>query len=275
MRLILHIVLLLLTCLIVNTSWGQRETFLSRSSIGPMIGGSYYIGDLNPYRHFYNTQLAFGLKYRLAINSRLAFRLGGTYGEVGAADADAQNPNQQLRNLSFQSTIYEVAGGLEFNYMDYRFGDKKYVFSPYMFIDVGFFQMNPMTEYNDQLIELQPIGTEGQGSNLSEEDFYSLTQLVIPLGIGFKLNLGKRACLSVEYGIRKTFTDYLDDVGGDYINPLYLSDENGTLATRLSDRSLPGYEALGSRGNSATKDWYSVFGIMLTFPLGTAGTCYY
>lgn len=271
----LHIVIIVCCCFATFLSNAQRETFLSRSSIGPVIGGSYYIGDLNPYRHFYNTQLAFGLKYRFALNSRVALRIGGMYGEVGANDADAKDPNQQLRNLSFHSSIYEVAGGIEFNYLNYKFGDKKYMFSPYMFIDVGFFRMNPTTEYNDEWIELQPIGTEGQGSTLSDKEHYDLTQLVIPMGIGFKLNLGKRASIAFEYGIRKTFTDYLDDVGGDYINPLYLSEENGTLASRLSNRSLPGYDAIGPRGNSATNDWYSMFGIMLTFPLGREGNCHY
>ena len=276
MRASVYIVMFLTTVFLsVNDTFAQRETFLSRSSFGPMVGGSYYIGDLNPYRHFYNTQLSFGLKYRYAVNSRAALRIGATYAEVGADDAGAKDPNQQLRNLSFHSTIFEVAGGIEFNYMNYKFGDKKYMFTPYMFIDVGVFQMNPMTEYNGEWIELQPIGTEGQGSVYSDKDYYSLTQLVIPMGIGFKLNLGKRASLSLEYGIRKTFTDYLDDVGGEYINPLLISDENGTLATRLSNRSLPGYDALGPRGNSATSDWYSVFGVMLTFPLGKASNCHY
>ena len=136
--------------------------------------------------------------------------------------------------------------------------------------------MNPTTEYNGEQIELQPIGTEGQGSSLSEKDQYNLTQLVVPLGVGFKINLGQRAAVSFEYGIRKTFTDYLDDVGeGNYIQPDLLAQENGDIAARLSDRSLSENPMVGSRGNSATKDWYSMFGVMLTFSLGDPDKCFY
>jgi len=36
--------------------YSQRNNFLSRSEIGIMGGGTYYIGDLNPIQHFKNTQ---------------------------------------------------------------------------------------------------------------------------------------------------------------------------------------------------------------------------
>ena len=38
----------------VNSLYGysQRNNFLSRSEIGVMGGGTYYIGDLNPIQHF-------------------------------------------------------------------------------------------------------------------------------------------------------------------------------------------------------------------------------
>lgn len=256
-------------------SVGQRETFLSRSSFGPMVGGSYYIGDLNKYRHFQNTHLSGGLIYRYYINSRIELRGALKYGKVSGADELSKNPTQQLRNLSFESSIFEIAGGLEFNYFNYKLGDGKYFFSPYLFVEIGVFRMKPMTEYNGDLIELQPLGTEGQGTSLSDEDYYSLTQLVIPFGIGFKLNLGKKAAISFEYGLRKTFTDYLDDVSGNYVDGNLLAEESGNLAARLSNRSIGDYEAIGPRGNSSTKDWYSMFGIMLTFPLGKEGKCYY
>lgn len=268
-------VFLLVFVFLVSNSFAQRENFLSRSSFGPMLGGSYYIGDLNKYNHFQNTHLAAGLVYRYYINSRVELRGTLMYGKVSGDDALSKNPIQQQRNLSFESTIYEMSGGIEFNYFNYKLGDGKYFFSPYMFIDLALFRMNPKTEYNGELIELQPLGTEGQGTYLSDKDYYSLTQFAIPLGIGFKLNLGERAAISVEYGIRKTFTDYLDDVGGNYVDPNLLAAESGSIAARLSDRSISDFDAVGPRGNSATNDWYSMFGIMLTFPLGKEGTCYY
>lgn len=253
----------------------QNENLRSRSSFGPMVGGSYYIGDLNQYGHFKNTNLSGGLVYRFYLNSRVELRANFLYGHVNAADSESEIDIHQNRNLSFQSDIWELAGGIEFNYLNYKLGDMKYFFTPYMFIELGAFKMNPQAEYNDELLDLQPLGTEGQGSSLNEKDPYSLTQIVIPFGVGIKLNLTKRMAISLEYGIRKTFTDYLDDVGGNYVNSEILLVENGNLSAQMADRSLDPNRAYGPRGNSATKDWYSMFGAMLTFSLGKPSKCFY
>jgi hypothetical protein len=175
--------------------------------------------------------------------------------------------------LSFQSDIYELAGGLEFTYLPFFLGSDKYIGTAYILAEIGMFHMNPKTEYNGDLIELQSLGTEGQGSSLSNKKNYSLTQLCVPLGVGVKFALGKKATLNFEYGIRKTFTDYLDDVGSNtYVDVATLATENGPLAASLSNRSLDG-SRYGKRGNSNTKDWYSFFGAMLTFRLGKPNRC--
>lgn len=259
-----------------NKAFSQVENFSSRSAIGVMVGGSYYIGDLNKYSHFKNTNLSLGIIYKYHLNSRLELRGTFRYGKIQASDSDSKNPDQLARNLSFESNIFELAGGLEFNYLNYKMGNKRYFFTPYMFIDIGLFKMNPKTEYNGELVELQPIGTEGQNSDLNDKKAYALTQIVVPFGVGFKFNLGDRAALSLEYGIRKTFTDYLDDVGkGSYLDRIELAEQNGNIAANLSDRSPSGIQMTGSRGNAETKDWYSMFGVMFTYTLGKPGNCHY
>lgn len=269
-------VISLLILLLSSFTHAQNENFRSRSSLGVTIGGSYYIGDLNKAGHFKHTNLSGGLIYRYHINSRLEIRGGLRYGKVEAYDADAKDPVQQARNLSFESHIFELGGGIEFNYLDYKLGNDQFFFTPYMFVELGVFRMNPKTVYNGEKIALQPIGTEGQGSDLSEHKPYSLIQMAIPFGVGFKINLGKRAAASIEYGIRFTFTDYIDDVGkGNYINRTDLAEQNGNIAAQLSDRSLEGYQMTGQRGNPNTRDWYSMFGITFSFSLGKTDNCYY
>jgi len=101
---------------------------------------------------------------------------------------------------------------------------------------------------------------------LSQKSQYKLNQLAFPIGLGIKFNLKERLAISVEYGIRKTFTDYLDDVSGDYVDTDILTLENGPIAGELSDPSLSGGNRAGfNRGNSTTKDWYSFYGLMVTF----------
>jgi len=270
-----RVVLCFFISLFALSLFGQSENFRSRSALGITGGGSYYIGDLNQYGHFKNTNLSGGLIYRYYVNSRLELRANFTFAHVNADDADSDIGIYQSRNLSFQSDIWELGSGIEFNYLNYKLGDMKYFFTPYMFIELGVSRINPQTEYNGELIDLQPLGTEGQGSSLNSKDPYSLTQIVIPFGVGFKINISKRIAFSVEYGLRKMFTDYLDDVGGSYVNSDALLLENGNLAAQLADRSLGEARAYGPRGNSATKDWYSTFGATLSFSLGKPGKCFF
>lgn len=271
-------ILVLLMSFLINSAnvFGQNENFRSRSTLGFMVGGSYYIGDLNQFGHFKNTNLSAGIIYKYHLNSRVEIRGAFRYGKVEGYDAQSKFEVQQARNFSFQSHILELSGGVEFNFLNYKLGNEKYFFSPYLFLDIGAFKMNPRTDYNGELVELQPIGTEGQGSLLSDKKPYSLYQFVIPFGIGVKMNIGRRFEIGVEYGLRKTFTDYLDDVGGgNYLNRGQLAAQNGDIAADLSDRSLEGYNFTGQRGNATTKDWYSMFGVSIYFSLGKSDNCYY
>jgi hypothetical protein len=267
--------LIVFLCLGTLATAQGRQTKLSRSEIGLMVGGSYYIGDLNPMKHFKNTHLAAGLIYRFNIHSRLVWRSNFFYGTVEGSDEDASRDLIRNRNLSFESTIMELGSGVEFNYFPFQIGHDRYRGTAYLLAELALFRMNPTTEYNGDEVELQPLGTEGQGTSLSSKNNYSLTQLSVPLGVGARMSLGKRASVGVEYGIRFVFTDYLDDVGGyRYADPAVLAAENGPIAAELSNRSLDG-SRYGRRGNPASRDWYSFFGATLTFRLGDPKSCFY
>ena len=103
------IVIILLT--MSSLVHGQYHTAASRSELGILVGGSYYLGDLNQFSQFRNTHLAGGLVYRFNINPRVSFRANFTYAKVSAADSQAKNQFQRERNLSFSSEIYELGAG--------------------------------------------------------------------------------------------------------------------------------------------------------------------
>jgi hypothetical protein len=117
------------------------------------------------------------------------------------------------------------------------------------------------------------MGTEGQGSTVSNGNKpYSLTQIGIPFGLGLKYSLLKKFCIGLEWGMRKTFTDYLDDVSTVYPDPIIIEAESGPVAAALSDRTYkdPGQVVNNTglqRGNSHTKDWYSFAGIFITYKI--------
>lgn len=260
--------------LICNTLYSQRQNARSRSELGAFVGGAYYIGDLNELNHFQNTNLAYGGIYRFNVHSRMSIRANFSYGNLEAYDSEATNPVLLNRNLSFKTDFYELGTGVEFNYLPYQTGHTRHSISPYVFAELGIFRINPKTEYNGEWYELQPLGTEGQGTDLSKKSFYSRTQVCIPVGLGLKVSLARNLSLNLEYGVRKTFTDYIDDVSSSrYIDRAALSEINGPLVADLSNRSLD-QSAFGKRGNPATKDWYFMFGGMLTYRLGPPDRCF-
>jgi hypothetical protein len=134
------------------------------------------------------------------------------------------------------------------------------------------YNFNPKAEMNGKWEELRPLETEGQGSGLkSAPKPYSLLGVSIPFGLGFKFHAMGRLGVSIEWGMRKTYTDYLDDVSTTYVNPSILFANNGLKSALFADRSItPGSSMVNrQRGNPTTNDWYSFAGVTLTYKLAT------
>lgn len=241
------------------------------TELGVFGGISFYRGDLNNFSNpFIFVKPAGGLFLRRNFNPRFSFRGNALYGQVEASDAETQSVLQQQRNLSFRSSIIEGSMQFEFNYLSFMVGaEKSYPATTYLFLGMGAFWFNPQANYNGDWVNLQPLGTEGQGTSLSTKEKYNRVQPSLPMGIGLKVALGDKGCLGFEWGMRKTFTDYIDDVSGSYVDPVLLAAEKGTAAADLSDRGNyidPALPMIGrQRGNSKNKDWYSFLGITLSF----------
>lgn len=241
--------------------------------VGAMVGTSYYVGELNPALSLPGEySLGGGLIYRYNFNDRVAFKGSILYGRVHGDDADSDVDWNKNRNLQFRSDIFEFSGQIEINFLTYEIGDEKRPSSPYLFAGLSIFKYTPQAEFNDRWVDLQPLGTEGQGIE-GFEDRYTLTQVSIPLGIGYKFNIWRSIGGAVEWGIRRTFTDYIDDVSTTYVDPILLAEENGPLAAALADRTL---EPLGpeagnagyQRGEPNLNDWYIFTGVMITYKIG-------
>lgn len=232
------------------------------NEIGLFFGGSYYIGELNPTGHLNSlTRPAVGIVYRHNRGYRLSFTGSALFGSVQGIDARTSSYEQQQRNLSFRSRVYELAARTEFNFIEYKIGDDKHSFTPFLFLGIGVFNFNPKASFGGQWVALQPLHTEGQAKG------YFRTQVSIPFGAGIKMNLAKRIGLVLDWGMRKTFTDYLDDVSTVYANPADLA-VYGPAAIALADRSINVSDNIGrQRGNPRNKDWYCFTGLTLSFLL--------
>lgn len=258
------IILLSLLC----ASWAVKAQV---SELGITGGLTYYIGDLNT-KHYYNAKPAFGLVYRYNFNERYAFRLQGLYSRLEAFDSDSPDPNAQYRNLSFTTSLIEVAGLLEINFFPYRAGKEKKSWTPFIFLGAAYFRVNPQADLNGVRFDLAPLGTEGQGTSAGANEPYALDNLAYPFGAGLKFNL-KRVDIQLEWGLRKTKTDYIDDVSGSYVDNAVLEFENGDLSAALADRtgadrSNGDPNAGRARGDGKTTDWYQYTGLSISILLG-------
>jgi hypothetical protein len=241
------------------------QTFSQKSEIGLFLGGSYYIGDLNPQIHFLLTKPAAGIIYRYNFNQRISLKIDALYGTVAGDDAISKaNLN---RNLNFKSPIIELSPNIEINFLPFKLGNDKTPFTNYVFAGIALFRFDPQAEYNGTYYHLQPLGTEGQRTSVYNKKPYSLINFSIPFGIGFKKNIGKYVCIGLEWGLRKTFTDYIDDVSTQYVDPSVLSSENRPISAYLADKSTTTNNVGMQRGNSYTKDWYSFAGLHITFKI--------
>lgn len=246
--------------------------------IGVFGGASNYQGDLVD-RVYRSTKGAFGLTAGYDLSGRINFRAGLTFAKVAGADSLNKQEDLRLRNLSFQTNITEFSLIGEFNTFDLDY--KRW--SPYVFAGLAVYHFNPYTyDQSGYKVYLQPLRTEGQGLPGYENKPYALTQLAIPFGLGIKYNISDKVRIGAELGLRKLFTDYLDDVSGNYADAADLSTNVGSQSVDLSYRGdeIPGgnpsYPAKGiTRGSPRYKDYYYFTGIHLSFNLsGSDGGSY-
>lgn len=252
---------------------GQAQSFLSRSELGFSCGIMNYIGDLNNQSVFGKPNLAGELYARYTLSDRWALRLSGAYGHLQGGNPDAI----ELRNLSFRSYLWEGQLRAEFNFVPFRRGGKGFRTTPFIFGGLGFFLFNPQAQYTNPStdetiwVDLQPLCTEGQGSvDYPDRKPYSRSGLMLPFGVGVKMMLGSRVAMSIEYGFRKTWTDYIDDVSTTYVGEAVLRSisSNSEMAVALADRSgevEQGYvNAPGiKRGDASLDDWYAFLSFSL------------
>jgi hypothetical protein len=240
------------------------SVYSQRNEVGVFFGGSYYLGDLNPSRQFAMSEIAIGGLYRLNLDRHISLRLNGFVGSVSGDDARVKyNEN---RNLSFRSIILEASLQGEVNFLPFVPGEMETPATPYLFGGGGVFRFNPKTQLDGRWVELKPHGTEGQGSmRFPDRDFYSLTSYNLLFGIGYKFNITRELTGAFEWGMRRTGTDYLDDVSTTYPHPDVF--ENNQIALALYDRSIDnrGENTNFQRGNPNTNDWYSFAGVIITY----------
>ncbi|MEO5889220.1 MAG: DUF6089 family protein [Ferruginibacter sp.] len=231
-------------------------------------GITNYQGDLQSRRFTFqqaNGAIGAGLLYE--ISPKLYARGNLTFGKIKGNDKISGT--DPIRNLSFSSPVTEIHLGLEYDILN----SYKRSLVPYVFGGIAGFHFNPSAlDSVGNKVFLQPLGTEGQGFFRGREK-YNLHSLAIPFGAGIKLALTENIRVRFEVGLRKTFTDYLDDLSTTYAGQEELLFNNGQQAVDLAfrgdeDKIGLNYPPSNSiRGNPRSKDWYYFTGIGVSFRL--------
>lgn len=249
-----------------------NTVFAQRFHIGVFGGLAAYNGDLTdkifPKKV---TNGAIGITANYELTDNIMLRAGYTYTVVGGADRYSSKPELVARNLSFESSISEFSLVGEY----YLLNLYENRISPYAFAGLALYHFDPYAfNGGTEKIYLKPLSTEGQGlPGYADRKPYSLTQAAIPVGAGVKFAVTDNLHVGLELGLRKLFTDYLDDVSTNYADPNDLLAGRGQLAVDMSyrgdDVGNPAYPAKGAqRGSAKHKDTYYFTGLHLTYRLG-------
>jgi len=257
-------------------AFAQPQSIVQEGEFGVAIVGAHYFGDLNTRGKVNRPKMAASIFFRKNFGNYIAVRAAASFAQVGYSDVyNTHNETQRLRNLSFNSNIWELAIQGDFNFFRFLPGDPELNFTPYVTLGIGAFSYDPYAFLGDKKYYLRPLGTEGQGSSLyPDRKPYSSMAFSIPFGAGIKYSLNERFNIGFEILHRFTNTDYLDDVSKTYPDPNVfqpLPDGSPSPAQLLSDRSYEFGTPIGAkdrqRGVSSTKDQFATAMIYVTFNL--------
>lgn len=239
--------------------------FLGDLGGGPKDGRDFSPADLDPSQ----TRTAFGIGYREKITRY--FNVAGklNYLIVKGDDSETTNPYRNNRNLNFRSNIFELSGRAEFGWQSSRTGNNRYGIKKtysaaarnlshnvFAFTGVGVFYFNPQGRtVSGDYVNLRPLHTEGQGLPGGPKQ-YSNISVAIPFGVYYKLVINKKWSVGVELAWRKTFTDYIDDVGSSYYDNRALEAAYGVQAAQMADPAkgdIPGASLPAADGTPAIR----------------------
>ena len=226
------------------------------------IGKDYSLGDIDLPATSIGGMIGFRYRFHPFFATTTSLNIGLLKGN----DAFTNEIIRESRNLHFKSIILELSQRLELIvFANEKFGARYSVPGHkgfknqnqqiYLFGGVGIGYFNPKARYNGSWVALDPLNTEGQGQEGGAKETLPITA-TIPMGIGIRTGIGRMWRIGIEASYVKTFTDYIDDVHGEYFNPALLSSpEAQYLSNPASDNSTwfaPGQQ----RGDSQNDAYY-------------------
>ncbi|TVP47792.1 MAG: hypothetical protein EA341_12075 [Mongoliibacter sp.] len=292
-----------LCCIFLITSsvlQAQQKEFEWR--LGFSAGYSNYYGDLSPFTiqglsnleaihhlFYFNPTYSEKPSFKISLERQLSPTIGlmFSYAEYHFAMSDRyvqrdgrlmlENPNF-FRSLNFQNHTRDMGLSFVFKTDNDRLLSSKSLIAPYFTLGFGLINFEVFGDLLDDEgmrydytlplpvnngvyeTDLQPLKTE-------REDGYSLGSLYTNLGLGFRVRLGNRMELFAQSDFLYTFTDYLDDVSGNFRS----SYDNDFQAYAANPSGMILNPNNPQRGNlNSPNDWIIFHSIGLKFNFGAS-----
>lgn len=178
-----------LTLMSVLTAWSQNY----RYEIGPALGVTGYLGDVNTSNMYKMPRVAGGGIFRYNMNSRFAFKGNLLYANLAgdSKNIESQFPGQE--QYKFSAHVIDLGGQVEFNF--FHFGE------------------GPRYKHYKRIT---PYMVAGLGAELSFANGNTSFGFVLPLGAGVKFKLKERLNIGFEFTMRKSFSDKIDGISDLY-----------------------------------------------------------
>ncbi|MFP5470307.1 MAG: hypothetical protein ACLGGV_01820 [Bacteroidia bacterium] len=173
-----------------------------------------------------------------------------TLSKLHGSDEYAKVEGKRIRNVRFNTPVFEIAVLNNFNMFEVFSYKKKYFVYPSLSLGFSLVHFNPKAADGTNT-ELQPLGTAGQKVPTYDFSPYSKWTTAILYQIGAETKeISKGTFSGFSFGFaltyHQTFTDYLDDTGHDlYVNPDLIKEHSGEVASYYSQ---PGQQHAWHRG---------------------------
>lgn len=243
---------------------------------GVLGGIALYSGDLSPEDIGFSLDdlgPAAGAFVRFQFKDWVGLRTGVTFLQLGTDDARVGRTD---RAGSFETNIFEFSGVLEISPFNLGYYSSEAVVVPYLAIGASVFRFNPRTEVNGQMLDLQPLGTEGQGLPGYPER-YSLTSFNFPFGLGVRFVISDQLSIGVEVLGRKLQTDYIDDVSSGRVRYGDILENRGVEVARISAPNIDPNTAspnLTYQRGGPFNDFYYVGNVNISYRIRSGSSIY-
>lgn len=237
--------------------------------LGELGGGQTEARDLFLDFDGKSSRFVFVGGYRYKLNEIASVKGGLAYAQLYGSDRFSGDPHRLSRNLTFRSPVVELTAMGEVYFIREKTSNRYRVrgirgalgsgISAYLSSGLGVFWFNPRGKFygndvypgDNKWYSLRPMGTEGQGLP-GEKKKYSPISVCVPMGLAAKYSINRNVSLTLEYSLRLTFTDYMDDVSTNYYDPIAIANANGGLGTPKGDAaaflSNPAFEVVKDDG---------------------------